>query len=277
MAAMAAADCTSEGRQAGARGLGRSHGFTLIEVLVVVAIIALLLAILLPSLAKAREAARKSVCFSNCHQMGLALTYYTMDHKHFPGHHGWDRIYWPPRLMRYVGKNSDIFSCPSAPPLTYWNGRDIIVAFKASVTKGKTAYFSYGYNDWGSAEGINLGLGAAVGDPKFGELPVERVKRPYEMIAIGDNDVTKKNLYDDVAGAFDTAIDPNNHEWNELPGERHDLGTNLAFVDGHAEWILRKRLIKPDKAMRRRWNNDYKNHCRDWQDRPAGMPCRVGE
>jgi prepilin-type N-terminal cleavage/methylation domain-containing protein len=50
------------------------RAFTLIEVLVVVAIIALLVAILLPSLSKARAHARSSVCLSNQHQIGLAMS-----------------------------------------------------------------------------------------------------------------------------------------------------------------------------------------------------------
>ena len=50
--------------------------FTLIELLVVVAIIALLVSILIPSLENARSLARKTVCASNMHQVGLALSLY---------------------------------------------------------------------------------------------------------------------------------------------------------------------------------------------------------
>jgi len=56
-------------------------GFTLIEVLVVVAIIALLVSILIPSLKEARDQAKKSVCATNQHQIGLALVAYSMDHE----------------------------------------------------------------------------------------------------------------------------------------------------------------------------------------------------
>jgi prepilin-type N-terminal cleavage/methylation domain-containing protein len=61
------------------------RGFTLIELLVVVAIIALLIAILLPSLARARKQAKRQVCASNLHQIGLAVPYYAQDNKdYFP-------------------------------------------------------------------------------------------------------------------------------------------------------------------------------------------------
>ncbi len=63
---------------------GIRGGFTLIEVLVVVAIIALLLAILLPSLARSRRLARRSMCASNLHQIGLAMLMYQQSYGSFP-------------------------------------------------------------------------------------------------------------------------------------------------------------------------------------------------
>jgi len=54
----------------------RACAFTLIEVLVVVAIIALLISILLPSLSAARDEARKVVCTTNLHQIGIASASY---------------------------------------------------------------------------------------------------------------------------------------------------------------------------------------------------------
>jgi prepilin-type N-terminal cleavage/methylation domain-containing protein len=59
----------------------RKSAFTLIEVLVVVAIIALLIAILLPSLAKARELARRTVCSTRLHNMGVSVHSYSQANK----------------------------------------------------------------------------------------------------------------------------------------------------------------------------------------------------
>jgi len=58
----------------------RRPGFTLIELLVVIAIIALLVCILLPSLTAAKNLAKRVVCLSNLHQVGVELHLYASEY-----------------------------------------------------------------------------------------------------------------------------------------------------------------------------------------------------
>ena len=55
-------------------------GFTLFDVLVAISVIAILLALLTPTLSRVTESARRIVCASNMHQVGLGISMWVNDH-----------------------------------------------------------------------------------------------------------------------------------------------------------------------------------------------------
>jgi prepilin-type N-terminal cleavage/methylation domain-containing protein len=67
------------------RDVGKTRGFTLVELLVVIGIITVLIAILLPSLNVARESAQKVNCASNLRQLALMTQEYALEnHDYIP-------------------------------------------------------------------------------------------------------------------------------------------------------------------------------------------------
>jgi len=128
----------------GARA-AKSHGVTLIEVLVVIGIIALLTSILLPVLSTALYSARQIQCVSNMHNQYLAQIAYATDNKgNFPlraGSPDYQRFGWgsdavTPLLGKYIS-DTNVMICP------------II----AQIEQASSSDLAYGSNDWTLAGG----------------------------------------------------------------------------------------------------------------------------
>ena len=105
----------------------RRQGFTLVELLVVIGIIALLISILLPSLNKARQAANKTACLSNLHNMAVSLTGYLSTFKGGlpPGVDYSRQVTWWSLLAQQMGNHYQaVQNLGATTPATILTGND---------------------------------------------------------------------------------------------------------------------------------------------------------
>jgi prepilin-type N-terminal cleavage/methylation domain-containing protein len=74
--------------------LGRTCGFSLIEVLVAITIVAIMLGLLIPAVQMARESARQTTCTNNLRQLALAMQHHESQQRVFPGNGGFTEDSW---------------------------------------------------------------------------------------------------------------------------------------------------------------------------------------
>jgi prepilin-type N-terminal cleavage/methylation domain-containing protein/prepilin-type processing-associated H-X9-DG protein len=255
------------------------RGFTLVELLVVIAIIAVLIAMLLPVLSKARATANRTLCLSNIRQLALADQMYLNDSKgwHVPAWQGsaapvvsgGGTNIWPSNSIFRRSINMPIID-----PAPYAAGSRGVIAMVTRpwicpdalrvnnpITDPGTgnAYFPLNASTGMNVATMNTTPGnsitpQAAAPTYFVGFKRNQVKHPTEKLMFVDamNIVVDRSgsgqlwgrNYDNVGERTGSGTLPTGQAFdaNRMTAWRHNNGANVAFFDGHAEWLQKKTI-----------------------------------
>jgi prepilin-type N-terminal cleavage/methylation domain-containing protein/prepilin-type processing-associated H-X9-DG protein len=248
----------------------RKQGFTLIELLVVIAIIAILAAILFPVFQSVRENARRTTCASNEKQLGLGMIQYTQDSdEKFPRGQYQDAngtyLDWGNAIYPFI-KNGDVsntsgttsvyngkggvFSCPDFPSVqtaeygahsyicpTQADGYPVPSLAQIATPSDQVIIVEKGQGGGGNFATFNAGESDWVGYQNDGSA-TNFVQRD----AVGDPSPQKELAYDYDEPLGTASPQPFTTSPSGYPRYRHNMHTNVLFVDGHVKSMARGSL-----------------------------------
>jgi prepilin-type N-terminal cleavage/methylation domain-containing protein/prepilin-type processing-associated H-X9-DG protein len=222
-----------------------SRGFTLIELLVVIAIIAVLAALLTPSLRTAREAARKTVCLSNLHQIGVGALLYANEHEAYaPYRHTY---VWPnDAKMQFWRWQSGVRNYQEGFFSPYISSLDKL-SVCPSHTKIEDVYYGNPVStDPQYSYALNLAMGSWVGGGSFTLPPLKEanVEQPSRTVYYSDS--FGRSPYFHWPGGPWCCFKTDAGVLAFQPYPRHKGKVNWLFVDGHGESSERDTYYVPE-------------------------------
>lgn len=185
--------------------------------ILLIPVIAMLLAILMPALAKTKDIAQRVVCGTNLKGLGCAMTVYVNDYGNFPPEN------WCDLLIEEADVSQKTLICPqssdSIGESSYAMNKNIAGISDEIVPAQMVLFFE---TDIGLEEG-----------PRTESI----YSRRYYKFLYGENQGPTMMVYE--------------KRWNQYGGpddlllrhdERGQPGCNIAFADGHVEFVTKDRI-----------------------------------